>query len=66
MVCINFLPLTDYIKHLQLLDLGNIDPALPCSEHRLNAMIRSDKVKVGDIYTIPATGAKVEVVKFSG
>ena len=67
MVCSIFYPLTYRLcQHPQLLDLGNIDPALPCSDHRIQAMIRSDKVKVGDIYTIPVSGAKVEVVKVSG
>lgn len=50
----------------QLLDLGNIDPALPCSDHRIKAMVRSDQVKVGDIYNEPISGAKVEITDVSG
>ena len=50
----------------QLLDLGNIDPALPCSEHTIQAMIRSDSVSKGDVYVEPVSGDKVEVVDVRG
>jgi len=51
---------------LMLLDLGNIDPALSCSEHAIRAMIRSESVSKGDVYVEPASGAEVEVVDVRG
>jgi hypothetical protein len=54
------------LNHPQLLDLGNVDPALPCSDHRIQAMIRSDRVKVGDVYSEPVSGVEVEVVDIRG
>ena len=52
--------------HPQLLDLGDVDPTLPCCDHRIQAMIRSDKVKVGDVYSEPVSGVQVEVVDIRG
>lgn len=54
------------IHHPQLLDLGDVDPSLPCSDHCIQAMIRSDEVKVGDIYIEPISGVQVEVVDIRG
>ena len=50
----------------QLLDLGNIDPALPSSDHTIQAMTRSESVTRGDVYTEPVSGTKVEVVDIRG
>ena len=51
--------LTFYLLNtLQLLDLGNVDPTLPCSE--------SEKVARGDIYVEPVSGSKVEVIDVRG
>ena len=54
------------LNSLQLLDLGNIDPTLPCSEHQIQAMIRSEKVTRGDVYIEPVSGSKVEVIDIRG
>ena len=54
------------LNSLQLLDLGNIDPTLPCSEHQIQAMIRSEKVAKGDVYIEPVSGSKVEVIDIRG
>ena len=51
---------------LMLLDLGNIDPTLPCSSHQIQAMIRSDNIKVGDVYTEPSSGSRVEIKDVRG
>lgn len=51
---------------LMLLDLGGIDPALPTSEHSIQAMIRSESVSKGEIYVEPVSGSKVEVVDVRG
>jgi hypothetical protein len=59
--------LTFYLLNtLQLLDLGNVDPTLPCSEHQIQAMIRSEKVTRGDVYIEPVSGSKVEVIDVRG
>jgi len=54
------------IVELMLLDLGSIDPALPSSDHAIQAMIRSESVSKGDIYIEPVSGTKVEVVDVRG
>lgn len=51
---------------LMLLDLGNIDAALPCSDHTIQAMIRSEAVVRGGMYAEPVSGAKIEVVDIKG
>jgi hypothetical protein len=54
------------VYSLKLLDLGNVDPAKPCHEHTIQAMIRSESVVKGDVYTEPVSGSKVEVVEVRG
>ena len=49
---------------LMLLDLGDINPAVSCSDHNIRAMIRSDSVRNGDVYTVNDTN--VEIVRVCG
>ena len=49
-----------------LLDLGNVDAALPCSDHTIQAMIRSEAVVKGGMYAEPVSGVKIEVVDIKG
>ena len=49
---------------LMLLDLGKVDPMSPTSDHQIVAMIRSDTVEKGDIFTV--SDVKVEVMDVRG
>ena len=39
---------------------------MPSIDHQIDAMIQSDNVENGDIYTIPLSGVKVEVMDVCG